>query len=132
MAASILTRNDKHEFVWLKNFGHIFFHNEHQQYIEYNRKAISLIDLAANILSLMSNIFLAAKIFYQSYSKNFNNYKIIEKLLLNNNEKIKKLALNKSLELSQNNIDINENKKEILTNSNYNDSLINFSRFCSK
>ena len=123
--STAITINDKHEYVWIKVLGIISFHNEHLQYIEYNRKAISLLDLAANILSLISNIFFVTKIFYQFYSKSFNNYKIIEKLLLNNNEKIKKLSLNKSLELNQNYIDINENSKETLTNNNDNDYLIN-------
>jgi hypothetical protein len=45
--------------------------------------------LAVNILSLMSNIFFALKTFFLFYFKNFNNYKIIENFLLNNNEKIK-------------------------------------------
>ena len=97
--SSTIYMNDKLEYVWIKTLGIINFHNEHQQYIEYNRKAVSLLDLAANILSLMSNIFLSAKILLRFYSKNFNNYKIIQKILFNNNEKIEKLLLNKSLEL---------------------------------
>ena len=87
--SSIIAINDKHEYIWIKVLGVIFFHNEYLQYIEYNRKAISLLDLAVNILSLMSNIFFALKTFFLFYFKNFNNYKIIENLLLNNNEKIK-------------------------------------------
>jgi len=117
--------NDKLEYVWIKTLGIINFHNEHQQYIEYNRKAVSLLDLAANILSLMSNIFLAAKILLKFYSKNFNNYKIIQKLLFNNNEKIEKLLLNKSAELNEKSIDINENNKEISANNNDSELLIN-------
>jgi len=123
--SEIVTFNDRYEIIYINVLGIIYFYNEHLQYIEYNRKAISLLDLAANILSLMSNIFLATKIFFRFSSKNFNNYKIIEKLLLNNNEKIKKFSLDKSIELYQNNIDINENNKEILTINNDNDCLIN-------
>ena len=120
--SEIPTFNVRHELIWIKVLCLIRFHNEHLQYIEYNRKAISLLYLAANILSLMSNIFLATKIFFRFYSKNFNNYKIIEKLLLNNNEKIKKLSLSKSIELNQTNIDINENNKENLTNNSDNNN----------
>ena len=123
--SSTIYMNDKLEYVWIKTLGIINFHNEHQQYIEYNRKAVSLLDLAANILSLMSNIFLAAKILLRFYSKNFNNYKIIQKLLFNNNEKIEKLLLNKSAELNEKSIDINENNKEISANNNDSELLIN-------
>ena len=121
-------KNDKGEYKWVKPLGILCFHNEHLQYIEYNRKARSLLDLAANILSLMSNIFLAAKMFFAFYSGNFNNYKIIEKLLLKNNEKNNKLLRKKSIELKENINDINElneNSEEFLNNSNDNDFLIN-------
>ena len=51
------------------------------QYTEYFRKRISEIDIIANILSLMANIFTGIKFIFSFYSNNFNNFKIIEKLL---------------------------------------------------
>ncbi len=51
------------------------------QYTEYFRKRISELDIIANILSLMANIFTGIKFVFSFYSGNFNNFKIIEKLL---------------------------------------------------
>ena len=67
---------------------HIRFINDNTQYTEYIRKRISEFDIIANILSLISNLYFGAKIILKFYSKNFNNFKIIEKLL-NKNLKIK-------------------------------------------
>ena len=59
----------------------IYFSNDNIEYTEYFRKKISLLDIAANILSLMANFFTGAKIILRFYSNSFTNFKIIEKIL---------------------------------------------------
>ena len=57
------------------------FNNDNTQYIEYFRKRVSELDLLANFLSLVANIFTGVKFIFSFYSSNFNNFKIIEKIL---------------------------------------------------
>ena len=64
----------------------IEFVTDYTEYTQYFRKKVSLLDLAAKILNLIANIFAGIKIIMRIYSSNFNNYKIIEKLL-NKSEK---------------------------------------------
>ena len=51
------------------------------QYIEYSRIRISELDIIANVLSLMANIYTGASLILRFYINNFNNFKIIEKIL---------------------------------------------------
>ena len=51
------------------------------QYLEYSRTENTILDLLANIFSFISNIFFGAKFIFKYYSKNFNNFKVIEKLM---------------------------------------------------
>ena len=100
---------------------HIRFINDNTQYTEYIRKRISEFDIIANILSLISNLYFGAKIILKFYSKNFNNFKIIEKLL-NKNLKIKS-QIDKPLEIDKikNTIENNENNK-FINNINIDDN----------
>ena len=51
-------------------------------YVEYKRKEISIIDIIANICSLSIAIFNGFRFgFAFFYSQNFDNYKIIDKIL---------------------------------------------------
>ena len=59
----------------------ITFNIDNTQYIEYFRKRVSELDLLANFLSLVANIFTGVKFIFSFYSSNFNNFKIIEKIL---------------------------------------------------
>ena len=59
----------------------IKIYNDYLKYIEYKRVKFSKLDLLANILSLLSNIFFGTRILMKFYSKKFNNYKIIENIL---------------------------------------------------
>lgn len=59
----------------------IRFKIEDSFYTEYTRKKISIFDIIANVLSLVTNIFFGLNIFFKLYSKSFNNSKIIEQLL---------------------------------------------------
>ena len=56
--------------------------NQFDKYIEYRRKKISIFDIIANICSLSLTIFHGFQFgFSFFYSQNFDNYKIIDKIL---------------------------------------------------
>ena len=60
--------------------------NEFTDYIEYKRKRISIFDILANIFSLAMALFNGFTFgFTFLYSNNFDNYKIIDKILSKNN-----------------------------------------------
>ena len=96
----------------------ITFSNDNVQYTEYFRKEISLLDLAANILSLMANIFTGARIILRFYSNSFNNFKIMEKIL--NKKPIKKYKIKASSEMN----DIDNDKKEISLKDDFKEKFI--------
>jgi len=80
----------------------ISINNRYTEYIEYKRTRNSELDLIANIFSLFSNFFFILRIVFKFYSKNFNNYKVIENILSNklkNNIVKNNKSKNKSLEL---------------------------------
>lgn len=77
----------------------IYFNNNYEEYIEYNRERVSKLTLLANILSLISNIFAGFKFILTFYSSNFNNFKIIEKILNKENIKLNKNKINKIIKL---------------------------------
>ena len=84
------------------------------QYTQYFRKKISLLDVAANILSLMANIFTGAKFILRLYSNNFNSFKILEKLLNKNSIQRHKIKENIQMDDLENNkfITIKDDLKE--------------------
>jgi hypothetical protein len=55
--------------------------NEHKQYKEYKREKVSVLDVVANIGALFSTVFACFLFGFQFYSKNYDNYKIIESVL---------------------------------------------------
>ena len=58
--------------------------NNQDKIIEYKRTKKSFLDILANIGALFSSIYtIFNKIFVFLYSKNFDNYKIIDKILSN-------------------------------------------------
>ena len=77
----------------------IYFNNNYEEYIEYNRERVSKLTLLANILSLISNIFAGFKFILTFYSSNFNNFKIIEKILNKENIKLNKNKINKIIKI---------------------------------
>ena len=63
-------------------------------FIEYKRKKVSVFDLIANICSLALTIFNAFKLgFSILYSSNFDNYKIIDKILSTRDISMEKLSI---------------------------------------
>ena len=73
-----INKKNNKKYIFLSYFT---FNNDNTQYIEYFRKRVSELDLLANVFSLMANIFTGVKFIFSFYSSNFNNFKIIEKIL---------------------------------------------------
>ena len=96
-------------------FADIRISNDITQYTEYFRKEVSKLDLLANILALMVNSFTVVRFILRFYSKNFNNFKIIENLL--NRQFIKNYRINSSTsDIS----DFENNKLNPIKNDFYN------------
>jgi len=99
------------------------FSNRHQKYIEYKRKRKTILDVVVKISSLFQTIRFAFLFFFKYYSKNFNNYKIIEKVLDINNKKFREIELSSILyEPTNNSINSINNKDNNLGNPLINNS----------
>ena len=101
----------------------IYFNIDYKQYIEYSRTRVSELDLLANIFSLMANIFTGVRFIFTFYSNNFNNFKIIEKIL--NKEPTKNYKIKKPKEMNdfENNKFISNSEKFLDKDNNENDKL---------
>ena len=99
------------------------FSNRHKKYIEYKRKRNTILDVIAKITSLFQTIRFAFFYVFKYYSKNFNNYKIIEKILDMNNKNFREIELNSVLyEPTNNSTDSINNKDNNFTNPLINNS----------
>ena len=83
------------------------------QYQSYIRSRISFLDVIAKIGALFSTFYSIFSVFVKFYSKNFDNYKIVERLLQNNILNKNKITLDKN----KNNtkfelVEINRNNSE--------------------
>ena len=91
--------------------------NQFDDYIEYKRKKVSVFDLIANICSLALTIFNAFKLgFSILYSSNFDNYKIIDRILSTRDISTQKITLSPLLpelkDIDEENEDEYENEKK--------------------
>ena len=87
----------------------------------YKRSSVSIWDYLANIAALGTTIFNGlCKIFSLLYSKNFDNYKIIDKILSKEIKKVKNIELNNNNSQSKSSLEKNLIDKE---NSNRNYSI---------
>ena len=59
----------------------IFLRNDHKEYIEYKRIKIVFLDVIANIGALFSTLKFVFSTIFSFYSRNFENYKMVEKIL---------------------------------------------------
>ena len=93
--------------------------NEHDQYTEYKRVKKSFLDVLANIGALFSTFFSVFIFVYKYYSKNYDNYYLVDQILSSNKirsleTQIKKTKKKKGIELAsnilneENNIDSNK------------------------
>ena len=96
---------------YYKLLGTIEFKNTHDKYIQYTRTRINEFDMIGMVFSYWSLTLNILRIFFNYYSNNFDNYKIIEAILSKNNI---------------NNKDNNggNNKKSLSDFKNLNDSLL--------
>jgi hypothetical protein len=102
--------------------------NFHETEDEYLRIEKSILDYVAIVFSFYSNGFFIAKWIFDFYSKNFNNFKIIENILsrehnLDNYKKPKTINLNNKIISDNNFIEIpyyinNEKSSELLIGEN--------------
>ena len=72
----------------MKLLGIFIIVNEHKQYTEYKRQKVSILDVIADISALFSTVFAFFLFGFQFYSKNYDNYKIIENFLSEKQSKI--------------------------------------------
>ena len=80
--------------VKFKFLGVIKMLNKHNQYIEYIRNKKSFLDVLADIGALFSTLFSVFSFIFNFYSRNFDNYKIVKGLLIN--EEINKISNKKN------------------------------------
>ena len=79
---------------------------------KYKRKKNGILDVISKLGALFSTIRICFLFFFKYYSNNFNNYKIIEKILFSSNYNInKKIELSRDLEKSEINLTKEEDKK---------------------
>jgi len=103
----------------------IKFENKHKEYLLYKRKKLELLDVLANIGALFSTIKYFFSLVFSFYSKNFDNYKILETILNSSNKSYKRIELRKSFNASLSGKDKNENN--LINDINNFDSLIDVS-----
>ena len=109
---------ENHSF---KNLVNARLANNHFSYIEYKRKANTFFDLIVKITAIFQSFRFGFLFAFKYYSKNFNNYKIIEKVLDLNNKNFREVELNNVLYKSNSNNNISTNNK----NNALSDPLIN-------
>ena len=81
--------------------------NDYSSYVYYKRKSITFFDTLAKLASLFQTFYTTAFYIYKYYAKNFNNYKIIEKVLQINTKSFKQYEPRNIL-YKQNNIPAKE------------------------
>ena len=75
--------------------------NNHDKYLLYKRKKIEFIDALANVGSLFSTVKFFFALFFSFYSKNFDNYKILGKILKSPKDPIKKIELSSNFNIEE-------------------------------
>ena len=100
------------------------FSNNHDEYLLYKRKKIEPLDVLANIGALFSTIKNLFSLFFSFYSKNFNNYKILGKILTSPKEPIKKIGLIPEFSEISSSTEKEEEKKSYENDENNNEPLI--------
>ena len=116
--SSSFTVNYNESILWYNNTYYKVFHilhinNDHKIEDEYERKEVSAIDFIANAISYFPNVFSVLKFIFLFYSQNFNNYKIVEKILSKkNNKDIELLSLQRKNKSNIEELIIKESNEE--------------------
>jgi len=71
--------------------------NDNSSYIFYKRKSITFFDIIAKLASLFQTFYTIAFYVNKYYAKNFNNYKIIEKVLQTNTRNYREYKIRNNL-----------------------------------
>ena len=109
-----------------KGLGDINTYLDYEHYEEYKRTKKNILDTISNICSLSLTIFNVLSVCINFYSQNFNNYKIIEKILENKNTiKIKntKYDLNNDTNKKDSLLEKNDDKNNLCINDEDTDKL---------
>ena len=113
--------------VYLPLF-HITYENNHEEYLFYKRKKVEILDVLANIGALFSTVKFFFSLFFSFYSTNFDNYKIMCKILNPEKEPLREIEL--SSEINESLTDKNKEKNkfnEIDINNNIDALIDNYS-----
>ena len=78
---TIEIENPEFPFFKIRILAFINMYNNHKEYIEYKRSKKSILDVLADIGASFSTLFSVFTFIFNFYSKNFDNYKIIEETL---------------------------------------------------
>ena len=107
--------DDRYDLGYYLRLFHIKFENNHKEFLYYKREKIEFLDVIANIGALFSTVKYFFSLFFSFYSSNFDNYKIVCKIL--NYEK----EIHQGIELSTSIIESLPSKKKEDENINFND-----------
>ena len=91
--------------------------NNHWMHDEYRRRKITLLDVLSKIGALFVPIKMIFASIYQFYSKNFENYKIIESILNKTKKPYKENKIKTSIELAENILDEPDKDKNTSINN---------------
>ena len=111
------------EFPEYKILSYIFVSNSYDKYRLYERKKIEIADVIGNICSFIPLLnFCFRTLIFRFYSKNFDNYKIIEKIIDINKKNIQ------NIEITENNLSLtnNNNIKKLNNEKKFNNDLSNY------
>ena len=115
--------DDKYNKIYYMNFLTITFNNNHYEYLLYERTKKEFLDILASIGALFSTIKFFFDFVFSFYSRNFNNYKVMEKLLSSSKGHFKKIEINSEFKDSINQSTDEENNN-LIKDKEKNDSLI--------
>ena len=98
--------------IYYINFLSISFKNKHYEYILYERTKKEFLDILASIGALFSTLKFFFDLIFSFYSRNFNNYKILEKIL-NSPDHFKKIEIDSEFKDSINQSVDEENNNQM-------------------
>ena len=119
------------EKIYVKNLFEIYFQGDNSNYMEFNRKTISIFDVLATVGALFTTLKSIFSFIFGLYSYNFDNYKIVEKIIsspfrnsLKNKEEIEMNSKTKPTLFSKEQNLINKNDDIIINKTNNQELLL--------
>ena len=116
--------DDQGKINYYMNILTLKFYNNHFEYILYERTKIEFLDILASIGALFSTIKFFFDLVFSYYSKSFNNYKTLEKILSSPKDHFKKIEINSEYKDSINGSTDGENN-DLMKDIDKKDLLIN-------